>query len=302
METKPIEYVVFLGPEGATFSHMAYDLLANEFKAPRTKAHPREACMMPAAKNADIPSAVAGHRGYGAIAMETLAEARVAESLEGFIRLLQKYDHLELPGHNTGCPIHVLGAVEMELNFCLMVNPRAYLDDVRKVLAHPKAAGACKKRLFNRFEIIDMPSNGEGARLLAEDSRYINYAALGPRSAAEKYSLRVMEDKYEDERAVTTFFLLGPRMRKVSIGDKNRVLIVFRLPHEPGSLVRALQPFASLNMMQIHSVHTGNHSYDFAIELELNYGELPAFHKAHAEFAEKVTKQLTFGPFEVIAR
>lgn len=44
------------------------------------------------------------------------------------------------------------------------------------------------------------------------------------------------------------------------IGKDNRALVVFKAPHEPGSLVKVLVPFAQegLNLIQIHSVHVGN--------------------------------------------
>jgi prephenate dehydratase len=293
--------ITFLGPLGATFSHEAYDLLAETFDAPQTYAS--GTFCDPASKNIEIPEKICKLGGYGAIAMETLAEARVAESLEGFIKLLRVYG---LPGNTAGlppCPIHISGAVQLELHFCLMVHPEADMDAIDNVCAHIKAVGACRNTIGARhLHPVDVPSNGEGARLVAQDPAYRNYAALGPRSAAEKYGLKIIEEKCEDRKAVTTFFLIAPTSHTVSVGDQNRVMIVFRLPHRPGSLVHALTPFASLNMIQIHSVHTGNHSYDFAIELDVARAELESYRTALAEFSVRVERSLTFGPFEMTSR
>jgi prephenate dehydratase len=283
-----MQFITFLGPVGSTFSHQAYDVLAEMYDAP----HPDRGSghYVPASTNREIPEKVSRLKGYGAVAMETVADARVAESLEGFISLLK----------SDTKPISIIGAIRLKLNFCLMVRPRIDYEACGTVLAHPKAVGACKGFIASKqLQLVEVSSNGEGARLVAEDTQYKDQAALGPRSAAEKYGLEVIHDGCEDAPAATTFFLIGPEERNAIVGKHNRVLIVFRLPHRPGSLVNALLPFATLNMIQIHSVHTGNHSYDFAIELDVTKEELEKFHAAHAKFSTLVDRHLTFGPFEV---
>ena len=298
-----MNYVTFLGPVGATFSHEAYNVLSKTYNAPSVDTDTGDALCLPTSTNREILGEICKHSGYGSIAMETVADARVTESLEGFIALLQNYDKLKIPGISEGCPIHVIGAIRMELHFCLMVNPGVDLKCLQKVFAHPKAAGACKRRIEkNQLQVVEVTSNGEGARLVAEDAKYLNYASIGPKSAAQKYKLHILDENFEDNQAITTFFLIAPRIRKVSIGQENRALIVFRLEHQPGSLVRALQPFADLNLIQIHSVHTGNHSYDFAIEIDVKDHELPKFHEATIEFAKCVQRHLTFGPFQVLSK
>ena len=290
-----MENITFLGPIGATFSHDAYDMLANIYGAPETK----DRLCVPAASNSEVLQKIIGHGGYGAIAMETLAQGRVSEPLESFIELLRKHPV------NEACPIQVMGAMRMKIHFCLMVRQNMQESAIDKVVAHPKALGPCKAGLERlNVPIESVSSNGEAARLVAEDPRYANSAALGPASAAKKYGLKVLDEAFEDDEAVTTFFLIGPKGSRVSVGDNNRILIVFKLSHVPGSLVRSLLPFEQngLNLIQIHSVHTGNHSYDFAIEIEVSKTKLDDLEKAMKSFKKYVKAHLTFGPFEVISK
>ncbi|MBM2818018.1 MAG: Prephenate dehydratase, partial [Parcubacteria group bacterium] len=239
-----MEKITFLGPVGATFSHDAYSVLAETYGAPKIN---EENCI-PANSNNEILKLILEHGGYGAIAMETLAGARVAEPVESFIDLLEKYKKIE------DCPIHVVGAIRLKLHFCLMA--RLDSSSIAKILAHPKALEACKGRIKKiGIPTMGVASNGERARLVAEDDNNADHAALGPKSASEKYRLKVLEEEFEDKKAVTTFFLIAPVRHEKKIGKENRALITFKIPHRPGALIKALQPFdlMDLNLIQIHS-------------------------------------------------
>lgn len=287
--------VTFLGPYGATFSHDAYNALAEMYGAP--SATLENYCG--ASHNREILRIIQGHGGYGAIAMETLAEGRVAEPLESFIELLST------ASDTRGGQLKVVGAIRLRIHFCLMTRVGVSVSDIDGVVGHPKALGACKGRLSTRdLKTVGASSNGEAARLVAESAEYQNYAALGPLSAAQKYSLHIHHGAYEDDETVTTFFLIAPPSDSVSVGATNRALIVFRLPHVVGALARALAPFAAegLSLIQIHSIHTKGNAYDFAIEIEVSGEQVEHFDRAMKAFARCADRHISFGPFEILSK
>lgn len=287
--------ITFLGPVGATFSHDAYDILAKIYDTPMVS----ETNCQVAASNGEILTLIQQHGGYGAIAMETLAEGRVCEPLESFIELLKVYSSI------SECNFRVVGAIRMKLHFCLMVRSEVSESQISKIIAHPKALGACKRKIaYKDLQTMSVSSNGEAARIVAEIDEYRNNAALGPKSASEKYGLKVLNEAFEDEEAITTFFLLAPPSHKVVIGKENRLLIVFGVPHRSGALVEALLPFRQegLNLIQIHSVHVGNLAYNFAIEIDVKEDELGSLERAMREFEKCVDIHLSFGPFEILSR
>lgn len=279
---------IFLGPYGATFSHDAYTKLAKTYGAlPASEFNYLEATT-----NNKILDLATSHDSYGAIAMETRAGGRVAEPVESFIKLLHR-----------PCPIHVIGALSMKIGFCLMGKVTNAFEG-RKILAHPKAFEACKQSV----EIVGKPimetsSNGEAARLVSEDPSYADCLAIAPASAAAKYGLTIFNPHFEYDEAFTTFFLIGPESHPVKVGKKNRVLIVYKVPHQPGALVKSLLPFDEhgLNLIHIHSVHVGNCTYNFAIELDVDESQLEAFAIAQKKFEAFVDTHLCFGPFEVLS-
>ena len=291
--------ITFLGPIGATFSHDAYNILANIYQAPKVINEPAHTNCVSASSNREVLNLIKKHGGYGTLAMETLAEGRVSEPLESFIELLQSY------GGTDDCPFRVIGSIRLKLHFCLMARKGVEEDSLTKIVAHGKALGACRERISSKgMQAEEVGSNGEAARLVAENEEYATNAALGPQSAAEKYGLTILHHAYEDKEAVTTFFLIAPKDRKIVVGKENRILIVFRLPHIPGALVRALLPYdeEKLNLIQIHSVHAGNGVYHFAIELDVNESRLEALERAMEKFKQHVERHLLFGPFEVLSR
>lgn len=284
--------IAILGPIGATFSCDAYTKLSRMFGAPLLD---NSVEAVPVTRNSEIlPTLLKHQNGYGAIAMETKAEGRVAEPLESFIELLSQCPN--------GCSLHVIGALKMKLHFSLMVRPGVRREDIKGIVAHPKALGACKQRIqMLGLPTEDSVSNGKAAEDVAILEKYESWAALGPESAATKYGLQIIDGAFEDAEAVTTFFLLAPISVPVFQGEKNRVLIVYRLSHTPGSLVDSLIPFKeeSLNLIQIHSVHVGDGNYSFAIELDVTTLQVEGFKRAVARFHVHTTNSLVFGPFEV---
>ena len=285
--------IVFLGPAGATFSHDAYAKLAELFAAPTLGDAGVE--IFPVSKNGDVVPTILERGGYGAIAMETKAEGRVAEPVESFIELLTT-----CPGQ---CPLVVSGALQLQLHFALMTRPDLGRESVVGVIAHPKALGVCRGNLKKAaWPTEESASNGQAAQAVASNDQYAKFAALGPKSAATKYGLQIIESAFEDETAVTTFFLLAPVSAPVTIGQSNRALVVFRLPSHPGALVDALEPFKDygINMIQIHSVHTGNGQYDFGIQLECAQTQLENFRQAIKLFSAIVGRSIIFGPFQVV--
>ena len=284
-----MECITFLGPFGATFSHEAYNWFAEHNYVPPANLEK----VLLAKNNNEIVSHAIKHRGYAVIAMETSANARINESLESFIRLLDQYQN------NHDYPIHVLSAVKMRINFCLIAKPET--KNITGIYAHAMAIKACEKNIASMsIKAEPVCSNGVAVQFVAE-SNEVGIAALGPRIAAEKYGLRIFNDAFEDSEAVTTFFLLGSTSQPIQTAESNRALIVFKLPHKVGALVDALEPFkiCGLSLIQIHSAHAGNGTYNFGIEIDVPMEQLDAFSKAIMLFTQKVSTYIQFGPFAV---
>ena len=180
--------ITFLKPAGLTFTGIAYDRLARAFGAPPTTGVE----LVLADNNESVLATLLSHDGYGAIAMETKAEGRVDPPTSSFIDLLKRFDH-------SDCPIQVIGALRMKINFALMSRRGASLSDITKVVTHRKSVGACRRNIAELgVAVEEVSSNGLAAELVARDERYSLAVALAPCEAAVALELRVLNPAFED--------------------------------------------------------------------------------------------------------
>lgn len=285
--------VTVLGNFGETFSADAWPILAAEFSIPR---YVDKKCI-PAFVNKDILGMTTKHGGYGVIALETLCDGNVVESVDSFIPLLSKYDSTEK------CPIKIIGGIAMTLNICLLVRKGMSKADIKGVVAHKAALRACKDRITT-VPTIEVAHNGEASRLVATEDQYQEYAALGPCSASETFGLRIAEENFEAEKAITTFALIGPKDIETPEGDLNQGFVIFSIKNSPGSLISVLELFSreNLNMTSIRSSHIIGETYHHIMSYKFFRGQIPNFNKAIKMLANRTTSHLVFGPFPVIPR
>ncbi len=292
--------ITYLGPLGATFSAIAYDMLAEKFGAPLSTSV--GVSLSPATTNEDIVPLLIRNGGFGAIAMETKVGGIVGPPLNSLIKLLEKYDRWldEEP------PIRVYGALAMKINFALMVKPGTKVDEIRTIHAHPRALEACRKNIDRlKWITIESTSNGQAAEEVSR-STSSGVAALGPAQAAKKYGLEILDTSFEDVEAVTTFLLLGPPSfqhsnQKRSVTEYQSI-VVFRLDNEVGALLKALEILRlyEINLNYIASLHQVNGCYDFAIQIKLKEHQIRDYKLAMDSFHCNVKNSISFGPFPVI--
>lgn len=292
-----MEKITYLGPQGATFSELAYVELSELFGAPSLK----KGEYVEAKKNEDVLPKVINHGGFGCIAMETEVRGRVDGPVNTFIQLLENFET------SKDCLITVIGAIKMPVSFALMAQPCVKKENINMVVAHQEALGACKNtvsRLTNNDpkKVIKSDSNGEAAEAVATQLKFVHAAALGPECAATKYGLEVLEKACEDRPAATTFFLLGPKNHNAQAKPEvDRSLLVFRVKHESGSLVKVLLPFSymGLSLRQLHSLYTGEGQYDFAVEIECK-NQADDLTQAMEKASKHMMRHILFGPFPVL--
>lgn len=285
--------VTILGNLGETFSAVAWPILAKEFDIPRFA----DKKCIPAFVNRNILSMTAKHGGYGVIAIETICDGNVVESIDSFVPLLSTYDLTEK------CPIKVIGAIGMTLNICLLTQEETEKANIKGIIAHGAAIRACKAKIPH-LPIIEVANNGEAARLVAEEDQYREYAALGPCTAAETFKLKIEEENFQTEIAVTTFALIGPKHVETPEADVNQGFIIFSVENSPGTLVSVLELFSreNLNMKYIRSVHVIEATYHHIVSFSLSRTEIPRFNQAVKMLPTRTKSHLVFGPFPIIPR
>lgn len=293
--------IVYLGPRGATFSELAYRVIALSVGFPSIE----EARVISVSHNQHvIPTLLVSEDARGVLAVETWVGGRIDASVDTILSLLDS--EIER--------IHVHGMLEMSFHIALFGNqfcrPETSLDTIECVLGHKEALRACRGHITERGWVTEeYSSNGEALEALSGPLRRgARFAALGPRNAAlesifTKDRLFLLADAFEDAPAVTKFLALSTRAQRepFHVAKRFGAMIVFDVLDRPGSLSKVLTVFglAEINISYIHSVMRGEGLYRFCLFAEVEDRKRLTLEQALLEVQPRMLWSRCFGPFPI---
>jgi chorismate mutase/prephenate dehydratase len=178
-----------------------------------------------------------GHVDFGVVPVENSTDGRVADTLEMFLRMSQ-----------------MIICAEIRLNVHHNLLARCEHQDIRRVYSKPQALSQCRNWLAKNVPqaVLKEVSSTAVAAELAQ--REPGAAAVASREAAVHYGLRIVFSDIEDyPDNETRFAVIGNH--KCGRTGHDKTSIIFRVPHNPGSLVEALEIFrsAKINLTWIES-------------------------------------------------
>lgn len=203
----------------------------------------------PCADFADVFAAVSAAKvQFGVVPVEN--------SLEGSINRV--YDLL------LNSNLMVCGEIELRIAHCLIGNPGANLNSIKKVYSHPQALAQCQRFLKNlKAELIPAYDTAGSVKIVRERAT-AGVAAVAGARAAEIYGMQIIAREIEDNaNNFTRFLILSERDAPPTGNDKTS--IVFSLHHRPGALYEALNEFAErqINLVKIESRPTRQKLWDY---------------------------------------
>ncbi len=167
------------------------------------------------------------------------------------------------------------------VHHCLLAPHGASVNTITTVLSHPLTFGQCKLFFAKHPRIqthglFDAESAAREVAQLGDPS----FGAVAAEPAARRHNLAVIAVDIGDRRDNQTRFLSFAReAANPPAGTPVRTMIVFTTKDAPGSLLAALQPFASygVNLRRIDTRPTGEPwSYRFFVELDHEIGNVKA--------------------------
>jgi chorismate mutase / prephenate dehydratase len=226
------------------------------------------------------------HVDYGVVPLENSTDGGVSDTLDMFMRL----PHLK-----------ICAEVRLRIHHNLLAN--CDQEQIRRVYSKPQALAQCRNWLSKNLphaDLKDVSSTAVAAQLAQQEP---GAAAVASRQAAVKYGLRILFDDIEDyPHNETRFAVIGHQEAARSGADKTALM--FKVPHNPGSLVEALDVFKSnkLNLTWIESFpaksETGKSEYVFFVDFE-GHVEDPKV-KRSLQSLEKLCEQLVIlGAFPI---
>ena len=167
--------------------------------------------------------------------------------------------------------LHIAGEVVIPVRHCLIGCRGASFDEVRTAQSHPVALAQCAGFFAANPQIrrvVAEDTAGSVAEVVRSGDRA--RAAIAGRRAAEVYGGHVLREGLEDHpENYTRFFLLAPLVVVPEGADK--LSLVVKLAHRPGSLLGALEPFARLgiDLLKIESRPIKGRPWEYHFYLDL---------------------------------
>jgi prephenate dehydratase len=197
----------------------------------------------------------------------------IENSLEGSVNAT-----LDALAHETE-RVEIVGEVVMPIRHCLIARTELALGEIETVVSHPQANAQCARFIrgsLPQARVIAGSSTAEAVRTVAEYDG--PWAALGNRTAAERYGCVVLAAGVEDVAGNETRFVWLARAgadERASGGDgafKTAIVFWGAGTERPGWLLACLSGFADrdVNLTRIESRprRQGLGSYMFFVDME----------------------------------
>jgi chorismate mutase/prephenate dehydratase len=226
------------------------------------------------------------HVDYGVVPLENSTDGGVSDTLDMFMRL----PHLK-----------ICAEVRLRIHHNLLAN--CDQEQIRRVYSKPQALAQCRNWLSKNLphaDLKDVSSTAVAAQLAQQEP---GAAGVASRQAAVKYGLRILFNDIEDyPHNETRFAVIGHQEAARSGTDKTALM--FKVPHNPGSLVEALDVFKSnkLNLTWIESFpaksESGKSEYMFFVDFE-GHVEDPKVKRALQALEKHCEQLVVLGAFPI---
>lgn len=190
-----------------------------------------------------------GSCAYGLIPIENTLAGSVTENYDLMLE------------HN----LSIVGSVTIPVDHCLLLTPGAQLEQLELLLSHPQALHQCSEffRQHPGIKAREFSNTAAAAQYVAQQGDP-TLGAIGSWACAEKYGLQLHSRGIQNRKKNYTRFL-AIAQENICTPQCNRMSMVFRLSHRPGSLIHALNHFAqrNINLLKLESRPIPDSPFEF---------------------------------------
>ena len=174
----------------------------------------------------------------------------------------------------------IVGEHKLRIKHSFMCLPDDDWTDITEVHSHPVALMQCREFLSRHesLKVVEASDTAGAARAVVQHQMH-GHAAIGSKSLAEMYGLKVLEEGIETNKHNFTRFLVfasparANLLRDIRATDK--ASIVFALPHEEGSLSHVLTvlSFYKLNLTKIQSLPIIGREWEYLFYVDVQFSD-----------------------------
>jgi chorismate mutase/prephenate dehydratase len=222
------------------------------------------------------------HADFGVVPLENSTDGRVADTLDMFMRLPQ---------------LKICAESRLRIHHNLLANCEQ--QEIRRIYSKPQALSQCRNWLSKNVPHASLHEVASTATAAELAQREPGAAAVASRQAAVRYGLRILFGDIEDSPYNETRFAIIGAQECPKTG-RDKTAIMFKIPHQPGSLVDTLNVFkqSKLNLTWIESfpAKSAKPEYVFFVDFE-GHMEDPKVKRALTLLKEHAEQLSVLGSF-----
>lgn len=222
------------------------------------------------------------HADFGVVPLDNSTDGRITDTLDMFLRLPQ---------------LKICAEVRLRVHHNLLAN--CDQQEIRRIYSKSQALSQCRNWLSKNVphaSVHEVASTATAAELAQREP---GASAVASRQAAVRYGLRILFADIEDTAYnETRFAIIGTQ--EVARSGHDKTAVMFRVAHNPGALVGALEIFKQnkLNLAWIESfpARSPKPEYVFFVDFD-GHLEDPRVKKALAALKEHCEQLSVLGSF-----
>ncbi|MEM4848113.1 MAG: prephenate dehydratase, partial [Ignisphaera sp.] len=228
----------------------------------------------------------AGEIDYGVVPLENSLEGSVGETLDMLAQTSAK----------------ICGETEVKISLNLIAKPGTKIENIKVVLSHPMALAQCRNFIYTKLKNVVVETRSSTSEAVKEAVEREGVAAIGSELAAKIYGGEILIKGIEDYREnYTRFIVIG--YKPLDIGVSVKTSIILTLKDVPGSLYRALEPFATrgINLTKIESRPIKGRPWEYMFFIDFTGSiEDPVVREAIDELTSRTTSIKVLGSYRKI--
>ena len=202
-----------------------------------------------------------------------------------------------LPNYNLidASNLSIINEVFLNIQMYIMALKSETIHDIVEIHSHPVALLQCKNYLQKfppYFKIIEGADTASVAKKIKEQNLK-GVAAIAGKQVAEKFDLKILDSKIQNNSQNQTRFVLVGKKIKTYSKDVNKATLKFKLDHRIGSLSNVLQLFSTfeINLTKIQSLPIIGKPWQYAFFVDVFFNDYTLF-KDVIKVLEKAVKEL----------
>jgi prephenate dehydratase len=189
----------------------------------------------------------------------------------------------------------IMDEVFLNIQMYLMALETETIHDILEIHSHPVALLQCKnylRKIPPHIKIIEGIDTASEAKKIKEQNLK-GIAAIAGKQVAEKFGLKILDSKIQNNSDNQTRFVLIGKKIKTNIKEATKATLKFKLDHRVGSLSNVLQLFSTfeISLTKIQSLPIIGEPWQYSFFVDVVFKDYKLF-KEVIKVLEKAVKEL----------